>query len=277
MLLALTVPLAAPGIPVAHAGEREAASVFVDDLTSTELAARVRAGTTTVLIPIGGSQQSGARVALGKHNARARALAERIAAKLGDALVAPVIAYVPEGRIDPPTGHMRHPGTISVAAPAFEQVIEDAARSFRAHGFRDIVLLGDHGGYQQNEQAVAARLNRQWARSGTRVHPVPEYYRAASVGFGGLLRSRGYSDAEIGVHAGLADTALTLALAPALVRPARPGDAAVPGVSGDARRATAELGELGVNLIVDDTVAAVRAARGRILPSPPLHRSTGTP
>ena len=68
-----------------------------------------------------------------------------IARALGDALVAPVIAYVPEGAIAPPTGHMRFPGTITTPEDAFEKVLESAARSFKAHGFRAIVLLGDHG------------------------------------------------------------------------------------------------------------------------------------
>jgi creatinine amidohydrolase/Fe(II)-dependent formamide hydrolase-like protein len=89
-----------------------------------------------------------------------------------------------------------------------------------------------------------------------------EYYRAASTGFDQLLRERGFADAEIGRHAGLADTALSLALTPALVRTEALANArSTPGVTGDPRRATAALGELGVNLIVERTVAAVRASR----------------
>ena len=70
-------------------------------------------------------------MALGKHNVRVRALAEQIARELGNALVAPVIAYVPEGSVDPPTAHMRFPGTITVPDATFEQVLESAARSFK--------------------------------------------------------------------------------------------------------------------------------------------------
>src|SRR5439155_22846771 len=95
---------------------------------------------------------------------------------LGNTLVAPVVAYVPEGDIDPPSAHMRLPGTISVPERTFESVLESAARSFRRHGFRDIVFIGDHGGYQKNEQAVAARLNREWAASPTRVHAIVAFY-----------------------------------------------------------------------------------------------------
>jgi creatinine amidohydrolase/Fe(II)-dependent formamide hydrolase-like protein len=249
--LALCAPVRAAPAP----------SVFLEELTSTELAARVRDGSTIILVPIGGTEQHGAHMALGKHNARVRVLAGRIATALGNALVAPVISYVPEGGVNPPSSHMRFPGTISVPDAAFEQVLEGAARSFRAHGFRDIVFLGDHGAYRKDEQAVAARLNREWSAAGVRVHPLPEYYRAATTGFAQALRAHGYSDAEIGVHAGLTDTALTLALVPDMVRSDALATAAtVPGVTGDPRRATAELGAIGVALIVDRSVAAIRAA-----------------
>src|SRR5688572_31158957 len=96
-------------------------SVHLEELTSPEVAAKVATGTRTILIPIGGTEQNGERIVLGKHNVRARVLAEEIARRLGNCLVAPVIAYVPEGSIDPPTGHMRGAGTISIPAGAFEQ------------------------------------------------------------------------------------------------------------------------------------------------------------
>lgn len=240
-------------------------TVFLEELTSHELRDAVRAGKTTILVPIGGTEQNGAHMALGKHNARARALAGRIAARLGNALVAPVIAYVPEGSIDPPTGHMRHPGTITIPEDAFEKTLEFAARSFRHHGFTDIVLLGDHGGYRRNLGNVAAKLNREWARPAphripARVHAIDEYYRAADSGFARLLRSEGFADREIGEHAGLADTALAMDTNPDLVRkdrlaPREP--AASSGVRGDPTRASAELGRKGVTLIVDASVEAI--------------------
>src|SRR5690349_11624133 len=110
-------------------------SVFIDDLTWTELRDAIAAGKTTVIVPVGGTEQSGPYVVLGKHNVRARLLAGRVAQGLGNALVAPVIAYVPEGSIDPPAGHMRFPGTISIPESAFEATLEAAARSFRRAGF----------------------------------------------------------------------------------------------------------------------------------------------
>src|ERR1700737_2023925 len=117
-------------------------TVFLDELTSSELRDQVRAGRRTIIVPIGGTEQNGPHMALGKHNVRAKVLAEKIALALGNALVAPVIAYVPEGGVEPPTAHMRFPGTITVPEEAFEKILEYAARSFKLGGFPDIVFLG---------------------------------------------------------------------------------------------------------------------------------------
>ncbi|HWH74170.1 MAG TPA: creatininase family protein [Methylibium sp.] len=238
----------------------EPPSLRLEALSWTELREQIAAGRSTVLLPIGGIEQSGPHLALGKHNRRAAVLAERIAQRLGNALVAPVIAYVPEGGIDPPSGHMRWPGTVSVPVEAFEATLEHAARSFKRHGFRDVIFLGDHGDYQRSEERVAQRLNRAWATEpGCRVHALREYYDAAQGAYVAALKARGFGPAEIGEHAGLADTALALAVDPALLRaapkPATPGD----GVRGDPTRASAALGQLGVDAIVDASVAAIQA------------------
>jgi len=238
-----------------------APSVFLEDLTWTELAAQIHGGRTTIIIPVGGVEQSGPYIALGKHDARVKILAERIARNLGNAVVAPVVAYVPEGGLDPPTEHMRFPGTITVPPAAFRAVLESAAMSFKLHGFRDIVLIGDHGGYQAELKAVADDLNRRWAGSPARAHYIAQYYQATQIAYVAALRRQGFSAAEIGVHAGLADTSLTLAIAPGMVRrigPGHPGPSQ--GVSGDPTRASAQLGEIGVDAIVRETSEAIRAA-----------------
>ena len=242
-------------------------SVFLDELTSTEVQAQVRAGKTTVLIPIGGTEQSGPAIVLGKHNVRVKVLSGQIAAALGNALVAPVIAYVPEGGIDPPSSHMRFAGTISIPVAAFESVLDAAARSLRAHGFRDVVFLGDHGGYQQSEARVAARLDREWANTPARAHALTDYYRVTETEYPAALAAHGFSKAEIGTHAGLADTSLSLAVDPALVRSRELASGkdldAAHGVYGDPRRATAELGRLGVDAIVQRSVESIRRATRR--------------
>jgi len=238
--------------------------VAIEDFTWTELATALNAGKTTIIVPIGGTEQNGPHMVLGKHNVRVKVLAERIALALGNALVAPVIAYVPEGSIDPPAAHMRFPGTISVPDRTFESVLESTARSFKRHGFRDIVFIGDHGSYQKNEQNVAARLNHEWAATPARVHAIVDYYELTQTRYRELLRRRGFRDDEIGTHAGLADTSLTLAVAPSLVREDRfeaaASEAEKNGVHGDPRRSSAELGAIGIDVIVGETVNQIRNA-----------------
>lgn len=251
-------------------------SVFLEELTWTEVRDALKAGTTTIILPVGGTEQSGPQIALGKHNTRARVLAGRIAAQLGDTLVAPVLAYVPEGSISPPAGHMRYPGTISIPDAAFKGTLEGAARSFRQAGFTHIVLIGDHGGYQAELKDVATALTREWAKAPgkspgnspgnlpARVHFIDAYYKVTQTLYVQALRARGVSETAIGSHAGLADTSLMMAIDPSLVRTDRletsPGGTAT-GISGDPRGSSAALGQLGVDEIVAQTVAAIRKAR----------------
>lgn len=260
--LLLCLLLVTPGVRAQAPG-----TVDLEELTWTELQDRISSGKTTIIIPIGGTEQNGPHMALGKHNARVKLLSEKIAQSLGNALVAPVISYVPEGGINPPTAHMRFAGTITIPDKTFETTLEYAARSFKLHGFRDIVFLGDHGGYQKDDKMVADRLNREWAATPVRVHAVDEYYRAAETAYVQALKARGFREEEIGTHAGLADTSLMLALDPRLVRTDRLRSGgklgSAEGVYGDPRRSSAELGQLGVEIIVTQTAAAIRKAVAR--------------
>jgi creatinine amidohydrolase/Fe(II)-dependent formamide hydrolase-like protein len=215
-------------------------SLHLEDLTWPELRDRVAAGTTIALVPIGGTEQNGPHLALGKHNLRVRVLAERIARELGNAVVAPVLAYVPEGSITPPTEHMRWPGSISVPVTAFEATLEATAKSLQRAGLAHVFLLGDHGGYRASLERVAARAPR--------VHALPEYYRAA----------------RIGEHAGRDDTALTLAIDASLVRidiaRGRAPDTRGDGAVGDPRSADAQQGKVIADRVVAESVAAIRRA-----------------
>lgn len=243
-------------------------SFYVEDLTWTELKSRLQSGADTVLIPIGGTEQNGPHMVLGKHNVRVRVLAGRIAARLGRAVVAPVLAYVPEGSISPPSAHMRFTGTISIRPDTFEALLASSAESFRQHGFRHIVFLGDHGSYQGNLKRVATRLNGQWGKSGAaKAIALTDYYDVAQEPFNAFLRQQGFSAEEVGSHAGLADTSLTLAIDPGLVRvellpqAARAGPRQ--GVAGDPTRSSAQLGEAGLQFIVDNSVKTLRRLMNR--------------
>jgi creatinine amidohydrolase/Fe(II)-dependent formamide hydrolase-like protein len=244
-------------------------TVKLEQLTWTEIRDAVRTGRTTIIIPVGGTEQSGPYIAVGKHNMRVAVLGARIARELGNALVAPVIAYTPEGDTNPPTSHMRFPGTITIPADVFERTIESAAESFRIHGFTTIVLIGDHGGYQVILKSVAERLNHEWssARTPARVLYVGEYYQAVETAFNDELRARGYGP-DIGTHADLNDTSLMLSIDPSMVRlqelqSAPKPDASVGVYGGDPRKASAALGRLGTEAQVSAAVQAIRRGGAR--------------
>src|ERR671924_1449954 len=69
-------------------------TVFIEEMTWLEVRDAMKAGKTTVIVPTGGVEQNGPYLATGKHNYILRGTAEAIARKLGDALVAPIVAFV---------------------------------------------------------------------------------------------------------------------------------------------------------------------------------------
>ncbi|RPI49631.1 MAG: creatininase family protein, partial [Acidobacteria bacterium] len=118
------------GWAVPAVAQATSSSVFLENLTWVEVRDAVAAGRTTVIIPTGGTEQNGPHMVLGKHNILVKYKAGEIAKMLGNAIVAPVVAYVPEGDIPgpkPAAGHMRFPGTITVPEDVYEKVLEYAA------------------------------------------------------------------------------------------------------------------------------------------------------
>ena len=241
------------------AAGQESRSVFLEDLTSVEVRDAIRSGTTTVILPTGGTEQNGPHMALGKHNFIVKYAAEQIARRLGKALVAPVVKYVPEGNTDPPSGHMRYPGTITLPNEHFMKLIEFAARSFRVHGFSDIVFLPDSGGNVAGMTAVAELLNKEWEEEETRVHLADEYY--SDNGFAEWLIEQGETEETIGRHAGLDTTSELLAVAPEHIRREKLAKAESPatdGYSGDPTRASIEYGRAGLELKIETAVRQIR-------------------
>jgi len=234
-------------------------TVFVEELTWTEVGDAIKAGKTTIIFPTGGTEQNGPHMVLGKHNFIIKHTAEQIARRLRNALVAPVLAYVPEGNLDPPTSHMRYPGSITLPHEYFMKVTEYAARSFKVNGFKDIVLIGDSGPNQKGLQSVADLLNREWANTEVRVHFVPDYYNEN--GFRAWLQSQGETPEGIGTHAGISDTSQLMALSPGWIRNdklAPGGDRNVTGVSGNPTRASVAYGKKGLEFKIEAAIAQIQ-------------------
>ena len=234
-------------------------TVFIEELTWTEVRDAIKAGKTTIIFPTGGTEQNGPHMVLGKHNFRVGYLAEQIARRLGNALVAPVLAYVPEGDLDPPTSHMRFPGSITLPPEYFMKVAEYAARSFKVNGFKDIVLIGDSTPNLKPLAEVASTLNKEWEGSGVRVHFAERYFRGH--GFGEWLMSQGVTKEEIGTHAGISDTAQLMAINPKWIRTdklAPGGDPKITGVVGNPVRSSVAYGKKGLEMRIEVTVAQIR-------------------
>ena len=238
-------------------------TVFIEEMTWTEVQEAIDRGATTVILPTAGTEQNGPHMVTGKHRYIIEEASDRIARELGDALVAPTVTYVPEGNVEPPSGHMRYAGTITLPNEFFMKLVEYAARSFRVHGFTDIALIGDSGGNQRGMEAVATMLNEEWGGEGSRVHFIGDYY--ANNGFRDWLVEQGEVPDSIGGHAGISDTSILLYVEPRHIRQDRlaPGGGFEgSGVSGNPTRASVEYGEVGMRMRVDAAVRQIRAARG---------------
>jgi creatinine amidohydrolase len=238
-------------------------SVYIEELTWTEIRDAIKAGKTTVILPTGGTEQNGPHMVMGKHNFIIHHTAGEIAKTLGNALVGPVVAFVPEGNLDPPSGHMRFPGAITLPEEHYQKLLEYTARSFKVNGFKDIVMIGDSGGNQKGMGAVAAMLNKEWAGTGVRVHFIPEYYSSGR--FSAYLEKQGYTKEQIGSHAGITDTSQLWYVNPTMIRPdkrANMGGFDGSGVTGDPTKASQELGKLGIQFKVDATIEALQKSMG---------------
>ena len=193
-----------------------------------------------------------------------------MARRLKNALVAPIVQYVPEGDPD-----RQNAGAISLPSPAYDMLLDAAARSLQVHGFKEILFIGDSGGNQAGMTAVAAKLNEEWKDKGTRVFALTSYYEDSRVYYRAWLQAQfGYDEDTVGSHAGISDTSQMLFIHPAGVRKDQikpwggPQDS---GVSGDPVKATAEIGKMGIEFKVNAGLNQYK-----LLKNPPPQRR-GTP
>jgi creatinine amidohydrolase/Fe(II)-dependent formamide hydrolase-like protein len=239
------------------------APVEIERMTYTEIDAAIhRQGKTTVLIYNGGTEQRGPQAVLGGHTIMAQRTAAEIARRLGNALVAPVLPF------SPAAGHLKPqwPGTVDLPADVYVKVNEAVVASMVTNGFRDIVLMGDHGGGQKDLEELAGRLNARYAPRGVRVYFCGAVYKKASDEFNAWLKEHHY---PLSTHAGIPDTSLLMYLGgDDYVRKDKlaAGDGKN-GISGDARPSTPELGrryfEIKVSAGVEEIRRLVAQARAK--------------
>ena len=200
----------------------------------------------------------------------------RSPSRLGTALVAPTLQYVPEGNLDPPSGHMRFPGSITLPEEAFVQVLVWTGRSFKATGFKDVAFMYNSGGNQAGTKKAVDQLNKEWAGSGVRAHYINDYYEAAAAGpgakpyqspFDQWLVAQGEKPDDIGNHAGIRDSSTLMATEAAYFQKGKlvRWDKLAPlggfegsGVSGNPTRASVAYGKKGLELKVDAAVKQIK-------------------
>ncbi len=222
----------------------------LEELTWEEIRDLMKAGKTTVIIPTGGTEKNGYHMVLGKHNYVVAHNADLMARRLKNALVAPTVKWVPEGDAD-----SQCPGCLTLPSPAYDNLLDAAARSLKVGGFKDIILIGDSGGNQTGLTTVANKLNAEWKDSGVRVYAITDYYSQSRIYYRAWMEAQfGYDEQTSGSHAGIADTSQMLFIRPAGIRKdqIKPwGGPADSGVSGDPAKATPEIGKMGLEFKVN--------------------------
>jgi creatinine amidohydrolase len=237
-------------------------SRFLEDLTSAEIREAIAGGSTVLIVPTGGTEKNGFHMAMGKHNFHTRAGAEVMAAKLGNALVAPVLQYVPEGQASIAT-----PGVLSCARECFEQVVGSIAGGAKSLGFTDVLLVGDNGGNQAPLSNVAAALNKEWEGTGVKAYALTDFYdKGHEYQDAWFLGQFGWDASVVGSHAGIKDTSQLLYVKPEDVRTDRIADSFTntreSGISGDPTKATAEFGRIAIAFKANAAIAQYRALKG---------------
>ena len=238
----------------AEAAKPKAPLVEFEMMTWPEVKAAMEGGRTTALFYTGGTEQRGPQNVNGGHNLMGRAIAKEIALRLGNAIAMPVLPYTPNN------ASKDLPGTIGLTPELLSAILERLAEQAIQTGFKNVVLMGDHGGGQPNAyKSVAEKLDAKYGAQGIHVFFCDEVYAKAQADFDKWLSDNGYPSSS---HAGIPDTSMMLFLGGQAwtreeILPTAVGDLVVArgaardttvkrvnnGITGDARRSSRELGK----------------------------------
>jgi creatinine amidohydrolase len=236
-------------------------TVFMEDMTWLEIRNAMKAGTTTVIVPAGGLEASGPFLILDKHQRMLRGSTDMIARKLGNALIAPVIRYVP-----PDDGNRGiYVGDFNISLAAYKSTLSDICTALKNDGFKEIVLIGDHQGAQRGMKEVAEDLSQKWTGGSTRVHYIADYYDRTAVGE--YVKTKlGITETRGGFGDNYYNTAMLLAVSPESARLQERTDAnqlTVNGVNLKPIEKTIENGKVILQMQTDQTVKAIQDAISR--------------
>jgi len=244
-------------------------------MTWPEVKEALAAGKTTALFYTGGTEQRGPQNVNGGHTLMGKVTVRAIALKLGNAIAMPVLPYTPNN------ASAALPGTIGLTPEILAAILERVSEQAIATGFKNIILMGDHGGGQGQPNVygeVAKKLDDKYAPQGIHVYYCDEVYIKAQADFDKWLADNGYPASS---HAGIPDTSEMLylggdvwvrkdliktALGDPVRAPGQPRDSTAQrvnnGITGDARRSTAELGKRVFEMKVEYAVKQIRSLVG---------------
>jgi len=264
---AVTVVLAASYVAMAQPKETP---LEIELMTYPEIYAAIHEqGKTTVLVVNGGIEQRGPHAVLGGHSLTAKPQGVDIARKLGNALVAPVMPFSIAGRhLNPKT-----PGSVNIPGPLFAAVNEAIVDSMVVNGFKNIVLMGEHGGGQKELEEVAKKTNAKYSPQGVHVFFCGDFYEKTQAEFQQWVIANHLPPSS---HGGVPDTSLMMYLGgdawvrkdkmvagDPLLPPGTPRDPNTPlvdnGVIGDPRPSTPEMGKRYFDMKTKNAVAQIQA------------------
>lgn len=225
-------------------------------------------GKTTVLIYNGGTEQRGPHAVLGGHTFIARSVADEIARKLGNALVAPVLPFSPTDAFV----KTQWPGTISLSAELYSKMNEAIVANMVVAGFKNIVLMGDHGGGQEQLKGLASSLDAKYSPEGVHVLFSGATYAKARDDFNEVLKEK---NLPLSNHGGIPDTSQLMYLGgdtyvrkdkivagDPVLAPGQKRDPNIPlvnnGIQGDPRGSTPELGKRAIDIKIEDAVEEIQ-------------------
>jgi creatinine amidohydrolase len=273
-----TIAVLAFSASTAFAQAKKAPLVEFEMMTWPEVKAAIAAGKTTALVYTGGTEQRGPQNVNGGHTLMGREIVKTIALRLGNAIAMPVLPYTPNN------ASADLPGTIGLTPELLSAILERVSEQAIATGFKNVILMGDHGGGQPDAYAsVAKKLDEKYAPKGIHVYFCDEVYKKAQDDFDDWLVKNGYPRSS---HAGIPDTSTMLYLGgdkgwvrkdlistaegdpvpPPGARGQGRGQAADPnapprknnGITGDARRSTAALGKRAFDIKIDYAVKQIQ-------------------
>ena len=172
--LALGVPTASFARQLVQTGKPVSEIVEMELLTSSELVAKQKEGFINVIIANGGTEARGPHNILAGHTIMSKHTAIDVAKIVGHTLVAPVMP-IDVGATGVSDGST-FPGGITVSRDVFKGLKLAEIESQIWNGFKNVFVMGDHGGGQQTMKEAAEEMNTKYASRGVHVFYVPDFY-----------------------------------------------------------------------------------------------------